>query len=112
MFKRSGVLSGGEKVRCMMSKIMLANPNFLILDEPTNHLDLESITALNNGMQEFSGNILFTSHDYHILESVANRIIEITPNGLIDQYMSYGDYLHSSKVIQLKAELYGDLVMA
>jgi ATPase subunit of ABC transporter with duplicated ATPase domains len=112
VFKRSGVLSGGEKVRCMMSKIMLANPNFLILDEPTNHLDLESITALNNGMQEFSGNILFTSHDYHILESVANRIIEITPDGLIDQYMSYGDYLHSSKVIQLKAELYGDLVMA
>jgi ATPase subunit of ABC transporter with duplicated ATPase domains len=81
VFKRSGVLSGGEKVRCMMSKTMLSNPNFLILDEPTNHLDLESITALNNGMQEFVGNILFTSHDYQILDSVANRIIEITPNG-------------------------------
>jgi ATPase subunit of ABC transporter with duplicated ATPase domains len=107
VFKRSGVLSGGEKVRCMMSKIMLSNPNFLILDEPTNHLDLESITALNNGMQEFTGNMIFTSHDYQILDSVANRIIEITPKGLIDQYMSYHDYLHSDKVIQLKAEMYG-----
>jgi ATPase subunit of ABC transporter with duplicated ATPase domains len=112
VFKRSGVLSGGEKVRCMMSKIMLANPNFLILDEPTNHLDLESITALNNGMQEFTGNIIFTSHDYQILDSVANRIIEITPKGLIDQYMSYGEYLHSEKVHKLKAEMYGDLAMA
>ncbi len=111
VFKRSGVLSGGEKVRCMMSKIMLANPNFLILDEPTNHLDLESITALNNGMQEFTGNLIFTSHDYHILDSVANRIIEITPNGLIDQNMTYGDYLHSEKVINLKAELYGEAVL-
>ncbi len=112
VFKRSGVLSGGEKVRCMMSKIMLSNPNFLILDEPTNHLDLESITALNNGLQEFTGNIIFTSHDYQILDSVANRIVEITPKGLIDQYMSYGEYLHSDKVIQLKAEMYGDLKMA
>ena len=112
VFKRSGVLSGGEKVRCMMSKIMLANPNFLILDEPTNHLDLESITALNNGLQEFTGNLIFTSHDYHILDSVANRIIEITPNGLIDQNMTYGDYLHSEKVINLKAELYGEAVLA
>ena len=112
VFKRSGVLSGGEKVRCMMSKIMLSNPNFLILDEPTNHLDLESITALNNGMQEFIGNIIFTSHDYHILDSVANRIIEITPKGLIDQYMSYGDWLHSEKVINLKAEMYGNTVYA
>ncbi len=112
VFKRSGVLSGGEKVRCMMSKIMLSNPNFLILDEPTNHLDLESITALNNGLQEFTGNIIFTSHDYQILDSVSNRIIEITPNGLIDQYLTYGDWLHSEKVINLKAELYGDSVFA
>ncbi len=110
VFKRSGVLSGGEKVRCMMSKIMLSNPNFLILDEPTNHLDLESITALNTGMQEFSGNIIFTSHDYHILDSVANRIIEITPNGLIDQNMAYSEYVHSEKVIALKAEMYGEAV--
>jgi len=110
VFKRSGVLSGGEKVRCMMSKIMLANPNFLIMDEPTNHLDLESITALNNGLQDFIGNIIFTSHDYQILDSVANRIIEITPNGLIDQNMSYSDYLHSEKIINLKAEMYGELM--
>ncbi len=106
VFKSSSVLSGGEKVRCMLSKIMLAGPNFLILDEPTNHLDLESITAMNNGLQEFQGNILMTSHDYHILESVANRIIEITPRGLIDQQMSYGDYLHSDKIKKLKAEMY------
>lgn len=106
VFKRSGVLSGGEKVRCMMSKIMLANPNFLILDEPTNHLDLESITALNNGMKDFSGNMLFSSHDYQILDSVANRIIEITPNGLIDQYMEYGDYIHSEKIRNLRTEMY------
>jgi ATPase subunit of ABC transporter with duplicated ATPase domains len=108
VFKQSGVLSGGEKVRCMMSKIMLANPNFLILDEPTNHLDLESITALNTGMQDFTGNILFTSHDYHILDSVANRIIEITPKGLIDQHMNYGEYLHSEKVLAMKREMYAD----
>ena len=108
VFKQSGVLSGGEKVRCMLSKIMLASPNFLIMDEPTNHLDLESITALNTGLQEFSGNILFTSHDYHLLDSAANRIIEISPRGMIDQSMSYGDYLHSDKVRKMRAELYGD----
>jgi ATPase subunit of ABC transporter with duplicated ATPase domains len=108
VFKRSGVLSGGEKVRCMMAKIMLSNPNFLILDEPTNHLDLESITALNNGMQEFVGNMLFTSHDYQILDSVANRIIEITPNGLIDQQMNYSEYIHSPRVRELRKEMYGE----
>jgi ATPase subunit of ABC transporter with duplicated ATPase domains len=112
VFKSSSVLSGGEKVRCMMSKLMLANPNFLIMDEPTNHLDLESITALNNGMKEFTGNMIYTSHDYEILDSVANRIIEITPNGLIDQLMSYGDYLHSDKIKNLKAELYGEAAFA
>ncbi|MBK7407332.1 MAG: ATP-binding cassette domain-containing protein [Saprospirales bacterium] len=108
VFKQSSVLSGGEKVRCMMSKMMLSNPNFLILDEPTNHLDLESITALNNGMQKFTGNILFTSHDYHILDSVANRILEITPSGLIDQHMTYGEYLHSDKMKKKRAEMYGE----
>ncbi len=111
VFKKSGVLSGGEKVRCMMSKIMLSNPNFLIMDEPTNHLDLESITALNTGMQEFTGNLIFSSHDYHILDSVANRIIEITPNGLIDQYMTYGEYLHSDKVRKMREEMYADGAM-
>ncbi|MBK8492801.1 MAG: ATP-binding cassette domain-containing protein [Saprospirales bacterium] len=108
VFKQSSVLSGGEKVRCMMSKMMLSNPNFLILDEPTNHLDLESITALNNGMQKFTGNILFTSHDYHILDSVANRVLEITPSGLIDQHMTYGEYLHSDKMKKKRAEMYGE----
>ena len=107
VFKKSGVLSGGEKVRCMLSKIMLANPNFLILDEPTNHLDLESISALNKGLQEFPGNIIFTSHDYQLLDSVANRIVEITPRGLIDQSMSYSEYLHSEKVRAMRAEMYG-----
>jgi ATPase subunit of ABC transporter with duplicated ATPase domains len=106
VFKRSGVLSGGEKVRCMMAKIMLANPNFLILDEPTNHLDLESITALNTGMQEFAGNLIFSSHDYHLLDSVANRIIEITPAGLIDQQMSWGEFIHSAKVRKMREEMY------
>lgn len=110
VFKNSSVLSGGEKVRCMMSKTMLANPNFLVLDEPTNHLDLESITALNNGMRDFIGNMLFSSHDYQILDTVANRIIEMTPNGMIDQLMSYGEYIHSSRVKGLREELYGEAV--
>lgn len=112
VFKQSSVLSGGEKVRCMLSKTMLANPNFLIMDEPTNHLDLESITALNNGMKDFSGNMIFTSHDYQILDTVANRIIELTSNGLVDQLMSYGEYIHSAKVKAMRAELYGEAQMA
>jgi ATPase subunit of ABC transporter with duplicated ATPase domains len=112
VFKKSGVLSGGEKVRCMMSKIMLSNPNFLILDEPTNHLDLESITALNTGMQEFSGNMIYTSHDYQILDSVANRIVEIAPGGAVDMNMSYGEYLHSDKVKAMREALYGEKMIA
>ena len=112
VFKQASVLSGGEKVRCMMSKTMLANPNFLILDEPTNHLDLESITALNNGMRDFPGNMIFTSHDFQILDTVANRIIEITPNGVIDQLMTYGEYIHSDRIKTLRNEMYGDMVFA
>lgn len=112
VFKKASVLSGGEKVRCMMSKTMLANPNFLILDEPTNHLDLESITALNNGMTEFKGSMIFCSHDYQILDTVANRIVELTPNGMIDQLMSYGEYIHSPRIKQLRAEMYGEAVEA
>jgi ATPase subunit of ABC transporter with duplicated ATPase domains len=112
VFKNSSVLSGGEKVRCMMSKTMLANPNFLVLDEPTNHLDLESITALNNGMRDFIGNMLFSSHDYQILDTVANRIIELTPNGMIDQLMNYGEYMHSNRVKVLREEMYGEAVPA
>jgi len=98
VLKKAAVLSGGEKVRCMMAKTMLKNPNFLLMDQPTNHLDLESITALNDGMTEFKGSILFASHDHQLVQTVANRIIEITPNGNIDMLMSLEDYLHSSKV--------------
>ncbi len=105
IYKKSSVLSGGEKVRCMLSKIMLAHPNFLLMDEPTNHLDLESITALNNGMKEFPGNMIFTTHDHQILQTVANRIIEITPNGMIDSLKSFDDYLKSEDIKKLKEEL-------
>ncbi|OJX39798.1 MAG: ABC-F family ATPase [Flavobacteriia bacterium 40-80] len=104
--KSSKVLSGGEKVRCMLSKMMLAKANLLIMDEPTNHLDLESITALNNAMRDFNGNILFTSHDHELVQTVANRIIEITPNGYIDKMMPYDDYLKDEKIIAQATELY------
>ena len=107
IYKKSSVLSGGEKVRCMLSKIMLAHPNFLLMDEPTNHLDLESITALNNGMKEFPGNMIFTTHDHQILQTVANRIIEITPTGMIDSLKSFDDYLKSEDIKKQKEELYG-----
>ena len=105
VYKKSSVLSGGEKVRCMLSKIMLKHPNFLLLDEPTNHLDLESITALNNAMQEFKGNMIFTSHDFKLTNTVANRVIEITPNGIIDSLMSYADYVKSDNVKEQRAKL-------
>ena len=104
--KTANVLSGGEKVRCMLSKMMLAKANLLMMDEPTNHLDLESITALNNGMQEFQGTILFTSHDHELVNTVANRIVEITPNGIIDKMMPYDDYLADAKISQMQEELY------
>ncbi|MEY4603050.1 MAG: hypothetical protein RIT43_342 [Bacteroidota bacterium] len=104
--KTANVLSGGEKVRCMLSKMMLAKGNLLMMDEPTNHLDLESITALNNGMKEFQGTILFTSHDHELVNTVANRIIELTPSGVIDKMMSYDDYLADAKIAQLQEELY------
>ena len=93
--KKVNVLSGGEKVRCMLAKMMLSGANVLILDEPTNHLDLESITALNNALINFKGVILFTSHDHQFVQTVANRIIEITPNGIIDKRMTYDEYLES-----------------
>ena len=111
IYKKSSVLSGGEKVRCMLSKIMLAHPNFLLMDEPTNHLDLESITALNNGMKEFPGNMIFTTHDHQILQTVANRIIEITPNGMIDSLKSFDDYLKSEDIKKQKEELYGAMAV-
>ncbi len=104
--KMAVVLSGGEKVRCMLSKMMLAKGNLLLMDEPTNNLDLESITALNNAMQEFQGTLLFTSHDHELVSTVANRIIELTPNGVIDKMMPYDDYLTDDKIAQLQTELY------
>nr|WP_267129003.1 ATP-binding cassette domain-containing protein [Radiobacillus deserti] len=101
--KKANVLSGGEKVRCMLSKMMLSNSNVLLLDEPTNHLDLESITALNNGLIKFKGSILFTSHDHQFVNSIANRLIEITPNGIIDKEMSYDEYV-ADKSLQQQIE--------
>ena len=93
VFKQVNVLSGGEKVRCMFSRMMLFGSNLLMIDQPTDHLDLESITAVNNAMQRFGGNILFSSHDYEIVNTVANRIIEITPDGYVDKIGNYEDYL-------------------
>lgn len=104
--KTANVLSGGEKVRCMLSRMMLAQGNLLLMDEPTNHLDLESITSLNNGMKEFPGTIIFTSHDHELVNTVANRIIEITPNGIIDKMMPYDEYLKDDKIAQLQESLY------
>ena len=105
--KEAKVLSGGEKVRCMLSKMMLSGSNVLLLDEPTNHLDLESITALNNGLISFPGTMLFVSHDHQFIETIANRIIEITPNGLIDRTMSYDEYLENDEVKKQLDILYG-----
>lgn len=93
--KQAKVLSGGERVRCMLSRMMLSNANVLLLDQPTNHLDLESITAVNNGLKDFKSNVLFTSHDHQFIQTIANRIIEITPSGLIDKRMTYDEYLES-----------------
>ena len=104
--KSAMVISGGEKVRCMLSKMMLAKGNLLMMDEPTNHLDLESITALNNAMRDFQGTLLFTSHDHELVNTVANRIIELTPNGIIDKMMSYDEYLGDTKILELQGTLY------
>jgi ATPase subunit of ABC transporter with duplicated ATPase domains len=104
--KKATVLSGGEKVRCMLSKMMLSGANALLLDEPTNHLDLESIESLNNGMIDFKGPILFTSHDHQFVQTVANRIIEITPVGLLDKLMTYDEFLTDNRVKQQREELY------
>ena len=104
--KKAHVLSGGEKVRCMLSKMMLSNANILILDEPTNHLDLESITALNEGLIKFKGAMLFTSHDHQFVETTANRLIEITPNGMIDKEMTYNEYIQDKALQQQIASMY------
>ncbi|WP_373894089.1 ABC-F family ATP-binding cassette domain-containing protein [Virgibacillus sp. CBA3643] len=104
--KKANVLSGGEKVRCMLSKMMLSGANVLVLDEPTNHLDLESIQSLNNGLIRFQGSILFTSHDHQFVQSVANRLIEITPNGIIDKEMSYDEYVQDRKLQEQIEQMY------
>ena len=101
--KKTSVLSGGERVRCMLSKMMLSDANALILDEPTNHLDLESITSLNNGLMDFPEVVLFASHDHQFISTVANRIVEITPDGIIDVMMDFDDYLAMKE-----ADLAGD----
>jgi ATPase subunit of ABC transporter with duplicated ATPase domains len=106
IFKKSNVLSGGEKVRCMISRMMLQNPNFLLLDQPTNHLDLESIQAFNESCMNFSGNIILSSHDQTFMQTVANRIIEITPNGVIDKLMSFDDFIASAEVKELREKMY------
>ena len=111
-FKKSNVLSGGEKVRCMLSRMMLAEPNLIMLDEPTNHLDLESITAMNNSLKDYKGTALFTSHDHEFTQTVANRIIEIGPNGFIDKMTTYDDYIANPKVVTQREKLYNDAVLA
>ncbi|CAL2103273.1 Uncharacterized ABC transporter ATP-binding protein YkpA [Tenacibaculum sp. 190130A14a] len=104
--KKSNVLSGGEKVRCMLSRMMMTRANILLLDEPTNHLDLESIQALNNSLINFKGTVLFTTHDHEFAQTVANRIIEITPNGVIDKYATFDEYLDDPKVKELREKMY------
>ncbi|WP_456275752.1 ABC-F family ATP-binding cassette domain-containing protein [Bacillus sp. AK128] len=106
VMKKAKVLSGGEKVRCMLSKMMLTSANVLLLDEPTNHLDLESITALNNGLISFKGTMLFTSHDHQFVQTIANRIIEITPNGMVDKQSSYDEYLENDEIQKQVEALY------
>ena len=106
VMKKSDVLSGGEKVRCMVSKMMLQNPNVTILDQPTNHLDLESIQSFNEGCQNFPGIVLMTSHDHTFMQTVANRVIELTPKGIIDRLMTFDEYMEDSRVKELRAEYY------
>ncbi|HLK29957.1 MAG TPA: ATP-binding cassette domain-containing protein [Puia sp.] len=112
VMKKTAVLSGGEKVRCMISRMMLQDPNVVILDEPTNHLDLESIQSFNEGMNTFKGIVLLTSHDHTFLQTVANRVIELTPNGIIDRLMSFDEYLENERVKQLREELYANAKLA
>ncbi len=108
VLKRASVLSGGEKMRCMIAKMMLKNANTMVLDSPTNHLDLESIQAFNNTLQSFNGVILMSSHDHEFIQTVCNRIIELTPNGIIDKIMDYDDYISDSKVEAARQRLYAD----
>ena len=104
--KKGSVLSGGEKVRCMISRMMMIRANVLMLDEPTNHLDLESITAFNNSLKNFKGSVLFTTHDHEFAQTVGNRILELTPNGVIDRYMTFDEYLDDPKIKELRTKMY------
>ncbi|MBP9983063.1 MAG: ABC-F family ATP-binding cassette domain-containing protein, partial [Prevotella sp.] len=107
ILKKVNVLSGGEKMRCMIARMQLQNANCLVLDTPTNHLDLESIQAFNNNLVQFQGNILFSSHDHEFIETVADRIIELTPNGVIDKLMPYDDYIHDESIKEQRLKMYG-----
>ena len=108
VLKKVNVLSGGEKMRCMIARMQLRNANCLILDTPTNHLDLESIQAFNNNLKQYKGNVLFASHDHEFIETVSNRIIELTPNGIIDKMMDYDEYITSDHIKEMRARMYGD----
>jgi ATPase subunit of ABC transporter with duplicated ATPase domains len=112
IMKKTSVLSGGEKVRCMLSRMMLQNPNCVILDQPTNHLDLESIQSFNEGCVAFPGIVLLTSHDHTFMQTVANRVIELTPGGIIDRLMTFDEYLEDKRVKELREEMYGNAVFA
>jgi ATPase subunit of ABC transporter with duplicated ATPase domains len=112
IMKKTNVLSGGEKVRCMLSRMMLQNPNVVVLDQPTNHLDLESIQSFNEGCISFPGIVLLTSHDHTFLQTVANRVIELTPKGIIDRLMTFDEYMEDKRVKELREEMYGQPVMA
>ncbi len=106
VLKKASVLSGGEKMRCMIARMMLRDANTMVLDSPTNHLDLESIQAFNNTLQAFKGNILMSSHDHEFIQTICNRIIELTPNGIIDKMMDYDDYITDERVLAARERLY------
>jgi len=106
VYKNANILSGGEKVRCMIARMMIRNANVMILDTPTNHLDLESIQAFNNTLMKFKGNLLMSSHDHAFIQTVCNRIIEISPKGMIDKRMEYDDYVTDPRIKELREKLY------
>ena len=106
VLKKASVLSGGEKMRCMVARLMMTDANTLVLDSPTNHLALESIQAFNNTLQSFKGNILMSSHDHEFIQTVCNRVIELTPNGIIDKIMDFDDYLSDEKVQAAREKMY------
>ena len=109
--KSANVLSGGEKIRCMLSRMMMLRANVLLLDEPTNHLDLESITALNNSLKKYKGNMIFSTHDHQFAQTIANRVIELTPNGVIDRYLSFDEYMQDDKIKAQRNKMYPNKVL-